>query len=175
MFFSIPVLTAVITFLVFTALGNKMDASLIFSSMALLVRGHATSQSLSCAASSLNRPASTESDPRVLPKDAGGGGFNHTSAGRTEADWKVPVRATDTSTSFSASRRGYSFTRQCFSSAFHQLTSRGTCRAAEELAVPAEDVRTASTPPGGFGSVLLRGVSVQVRGSTVSHFFRSVF
>jgi ABC-type multidrug transport system fused ATPase/permease subunit len=35
MFFSIPVITAVVTFLTFTMLGNKMDASLIFSSMAL--------------------------------------------------------------------------------------------------------------------------------------------
>jgi hypothetical protein len=35
MFFSIPVLTAVITFLTFTMLGNQMDAALIFSSMAL--------------------------------------------------------------------------------------------------------------------------------------------
>ena len=35
MFFSIPVVTAVITFLTFTMLGNKMDPALIFSSMAL--------------------------------------------------------------------------------------------------------------------------------------------
>ena len=35
MFFSIPVLTSVITFVTYAALGNQMDASLIFSSMAL--------------------------------------------------------------------------------------------------------------------------------------------
>lgn len=36
MFFSIPVITAVVTFVTFTMLGNEMDASLVFSSMALL-------------------------------------------------------------------------------------------------------------------------------------------
>lgn len=36
MFFSIPVITAVVTFVTFTILGNQMDASLVFSSMALL-------------------------------------------------------------------------------------------------------------------------------------------
>lgn len=36
MFFSIPVITAVVTFITFTMLGNEMDASLVFSSMALL-------------------------------------------------------------------------------------------------------------------------------------------
>lgn len=36
MFFSIPVITAVVTFLTYTMLGNEMDASLVFSSMALL-------------------------------------------------------------------------------------------------------------------------------------------
>ena len=36
MFFSIPVITAVVTFVTFTMLGNEMDPSLVFSSMALL-------------------------------------------------------------------------------------------------------------------------------------------
>jgi hypothetical protein len=35
MFFSIPVVTAATTFVTYTMLGNTMDASLIFSSLAL--------------------------------------------------------------------------------------------------------------------------------------------
>eukprot|EP01051_Picozoa_sp_SAG22_P014343 SAG22_NODE_1727_length_3711_cov_8.805925_1_plen_441_part_10 len=100
MFFSIPVLTAVITFLVFTALGNKMDASLIFSSMALLNLIQEYFQRM---------PEAVALITQVLVAQKRIGKF----------------------------------------------------LAAEELSVPPEDVRTATLPPVGFGSVVLRGVSVQ--------------